>query len=148
MLTRTTLLGNIWRYGLLSLGALVMMLPFMYMISTSFKSHAFVLELPPRLIPTAPTLENYQRALTTNHFGLYFFNSTVVAVSATFVTVVLSAMLAYAFARWEFPGRNALFYAMLGTMMVPALTLIIPQFVLAKQLHLLFILLGIVLFFY
>ena len=132
MLTRTSTIGNIWRYALLSLGALVMLMPFLYMISTSFKAHAFVLELPPRLIPSAPTIENYQRALTTNHFGLYFLNSAVVSISATTITVVLSAMLAYAFARWEFPGRNVLFYAMLGTMMVPALTLIIPQFVLAK----------------
>lgn len=137
MLTRTSTLGNIARYALLSLGALVMLLPFLYMLSTSFKAHAFVLELPPRLIPSAPTIENYRRALTTNHFGLYFLNSAVVSVSSTLITVVLSAMLAYAFARWEFPGRNLLFYAMLGTMMVPALTLIIPQFVLAKQLHLL-----------
>ena len=137
MLTRTSRMGNITRYTLLSLGALVMLMPFLYMLSTSFKAHAFVLELPPRLIPSAPTIANYQRALTTNHFGQYFLNSVLVSVSSTTITVVLSAMLAYAFARWEFPGRNLLFYAMLGTMMVPALTLIIPQFVLAKQLHLL-----------
>ncbi|MEO7913650.1 MAG: carbohydrate ABC transporter permease [Roseiflexaceae bacterium] len=137
MLTRTTPLGNITRYLLLVFGALVLLLPFLYMVSTSFKPHAFVLELPPRFIPSEPTIENYTRALTTNHFGQYFLNSALVSVSSTAITVVLSAMLAYAFARWEFPGRDLLFYAMLGTMMVPALTLIIPQFVLAKQLHLL-----------
>jgi len=115
----------------------VLLLPFLYMVSTSFKPHAFVLELPPRFIPSEPTIENYTRALTTNHFGQYFLNSAIVSVSSTTITVVLSAMLAYAFARWEFPGRDLLFYAMLGTMMVPTLTLIIPQFVLAKQLHLL-----------
>src|SRR5215218_10515902 len=51
--------------------------------------------------------------------------------------VVMLTPFAYAFARWEFPGRNVLFYGMLGTLMVPSLTLIIPQFVLAKNLHLL-----------
>ncbi len=137
MLTRTSGLENITRYLLLIFGALVLLVPFLYMVSTSFKPHAFVLELPPRFIPSEPTIENYTRALTTNHFGQYFLNSVIVAVSSTTITVVLSAMLAYAFARWEFPGRDLLFYAMLGTMMVPALTLIIPQFVLAKQLHLL-----------
>jgi multiple sugar transport system permease protein len=137
MLTRTSSFGNTARYLLLSAGALVMLAPFLYMLGTSFKPHAFVLELPPRLIPSQPTIENYSRALTANHFGLYFFNSAVVATSSTAITVVLSAMLAYAFARWEFPGRSALFYAMLGTLMVPALVLIIPQFVLAKNLHLL-----------
>ncbi len=137
MLTRTTPWGNAARYLLLVFGALVLLMPFLYMVSTSFKPHAFVLELPPRFIPREPTIENYTRALTTNHFGQYFLNSAIVSVSSTTITVVLSAMLAYAFARWEFPGRDLLFYAMLGTMMVPTLTLIIPQFVLAKQLHLL-----------
>jgi multiple sugar transport system permease protein len=137
MLTRTTPWGNAARYLLLVFGAIVLLAPFLYMVSTSFKPHAFVLELPPRFIPSEPTIENYTRALTTNHFGLYFLNSAIVSVSSTTITVALSAMLAYAFARWEFPGRDLLFYAMLGTMMVPTLTLIIPQFVLAKQLHLL-----------
>jgi multiple sugar transport system permease protein len=137
MLTRTSLWESAARYLLLAAGAVVMLLPFLYMLSTSFKPHAFVLELPPRLIPTQPTLDNYTRALTTNHFASYFFNSAVVATTSTAITVVLSAMLAYAFARWDFPGRSVLFYAMLGTMMVPALVLIIPQFVLAKTLHLL-----------
>lgn len=125
------------RYVLLTLGAVVMLVPFLYMVSTSFKPHAFVLELPPRLIPTEPTLENYRRALTSNHFGRYFLNSLTVAVASTIITIVLSSMLAYAFARWEFPGKNLIFYTMLATLMVPTLVLIIPQFVLAKDLHLL-----------
>lgn len=144
MLTRTSLRESTLRYLLLSLGALVMLLPFLYMVSTSFKPHAFVLELPPRFIPSEPTLENYARALTANHFGRYFFNSAFVATTSTITTIVLSAMLAYAFARWDFPGRSVLFYTMLGTMMVPALVLIIPQFVLAKNLHLLNSLSGLI----
>lgn len=144
MLTRTSRWESAARYLLLSAGAVVMLLPFLYMLGTSFKPHAFVLELPPRLIPAEPTIANYSRALTTNHFGRYFLNSALVATTSTAVTVVLSAMLAYAFARWDFPGRSALFYAMLGTMMVPALVLIIPQFVLAKNLHLLNSLWGLV----
>jgi multiple sugar transport system permease protein len=144
MLTRTSRWESAARYLLLSAGAVIMLLPFLYMLGTSFKPHAFVLELPPRLIPTQPTLANYTRALTTNHFASYFLNSAIVATTSTAITVVLSAMLAYAFARWDFPGRSALFYAMLGTMMVPALVLIIPQFVLAKNLHLLNSLWGLV----
>src|SRR5215216_3631216 len=144
MLTRTTPLMNAARYLLLSAGALIMLMPLLYMLGTSFKPHAFVLELPPRFIPSEPTIENYTRALTANHFGRYFLNSAFVATTSTAITVVLSAMLAYAFARWDFPGRSVLFYAMLGTMMVPALVLIIPQFVLAKNLHLLNSLSGLV----
>jgi multiple sugar transport system permease protein len=144
MLTYTSFRSNVARYLLLSAGALVMLLPFLYMLGTSFKPHAFVLELPPRFIPSEPTIENYTHALTANHFGLYFLNSAIVATTSTAITVVLSAMLAYAFARWDFPGRSALFYAMLGTLMVPALVLIIPQFVLAKNLRLLNSLWGLV----
>jgi multiple sugar transport system permease protein len=144
MLTRTSPTSSVARYLLLAAGALIMLLPFLYMLGTSFKPHAFVLELPPRFIPSQPTLDNYARAVTANHFGRYFLNSAMVATTSTLISVVLSAMLAYAFARWDFPGRSALFYAMLGTLMVPALVLIIPQFVLAKNLHLLNSLWGLI----
>jgi len=132
------------RYLLLMVGAVVTLAPFAYMVSTSFKPHAYVLELPPRFIPADPTLDNYIRALTSNHFGRYFLNSLIVAVPSTAITVILSAMLAYGFARWDFPGRSVLFYGMLGALMVPSPTLIIPQFVLAKNLHLLDSRLGLI----
>ena len=132
------------RHVLLIAGAGVMLLPFLYMVGTSFKPHAFVLELPPTFIPANPTWENYRNALTSNHFGRYFFNSAIVAVASTIVTVLLSSLLAYAFARFDFPGRNGLFYLMLGTLMVPTLVLLIPQFVLAKDLHLLNSRLGLI----
>lgn len=125
-------------------GAFLMLAPFLYMIGTSFKPHAFVLELPPRFIPSDPTWENYIRAINSNNFGRYFLNSLLVATSSTVVVVMLSSLLAYAFARWDFPGRQFLFYTMLGTMMIPTLVLIIPQFVLAKNLHLLDSLWGLV----
>lgn len=144
MLTRSSLLITMLRYGLLLAGAFIMLAPFLYMLSTSFKPHAFVLELPPRFIPSEPTLDNYVRAITTNNFGRYFLNSLIVASSSTAIILVLSSLLAYAFARWDFPGRQFLFYTMLGTLMIPGLVLIIPQFVLAKNLRLLDSLWGLV----
>ncbi|MEP6776131.1 MAG: carbohydrate ABC transporter permease, partial [Chloroflexota bacterium] len=131
-------------YLLLAAGAVVMLAPFLYMFSTSLEPHAFVLELPPRFIPAQPTLDNYVQAVTTNQFGRYFLNSMFVAISSTIITVILSALLAYGFARWDFPGRQFMFFSMLGTMMIPSLVLIIPQFVLAKNLHLLNSLWGLV----
>jgi ABC-type glycerol-3-phosphate transport system permease component len=125
------------RHTFLVVGASVLLLPFLYMVGTSFKPHAFVLELPPSFIPSHPTFDNYRHALGSNHFGRYFMNSAIVAIAATAITVMLSSTLAYAFARFEFPGRDGLFYLMLGTLMVPTLVLLIPQFVLAKDLHLL-----------
>ncbi|HVG00091.1 MAG TPA: carbohydrate ABC transporter permease [Chloroflexia bacterium] len=144
MYARSSPIVSALRYVALFAGAFLMLAPFLYMIGTSFKPHAFVLELPPRFIPSDPTWENYIRAISSNNFGRYFLNSLLVATSSTVVVVMLSSLLAYAFARWDFPGRQFLFYTMLGTMMIPTLVLIIPQFVLAKNLHLLDSLWGLV----
>ncbi len=124
--------------------ALVMLAPFALMVSTAFKEHAYVLEIPPRLIPASPTLDNFVQALTTNDFGRYFFNSVFVATLSTILSVSLASMLAFAFARYEFPGRRVLFGAMLFTIMVPGLVLLIPQFVLARNLGLLNSLWGLI----
>lgn len=123
-------------YLLLSAGAVVLVFPFLWMVSTALKEHAYVIENPPRLLPPEPTLANFSEAWTSNNFQVYFGNSLFVAILTTILTVLLSAMLAYAFARFAFPGKEFLFYAILFTLMVPSLVLIIPQFVLAKALGL------------
>lgn len=124
--------------------ALVMLAPFALMVSTAFKPHAYVLEIPPRLIPEVPTLDNFVDAITTNDFGRYFLNSVFVATLSTVLSVTLASMLAFVFARYEFPGRRVLFGALLFTIMVPGLVLLIPQFVLARNLGLLNSLWGLV----
>jgi multiple sugar transport system permease protein len=113
-----------------------MLVPFAYMVGISFTPHAYVLQTPPTFIPAHPTLDNYVTAWNDNNFGRAFVNSVIVACSATALNVGLASMLAFAFARYSFPGRTVLFYGMLATMMVPGLVLIIPQFVLASHLHL------------
>ncbi|GCE05956.1 sn-glycerol-3-phosphate transport system permease protein UgpE [Dictyobacter aurantiacus] len=123
-------------YLLLLAGALVMLLPFAYMVGISFSPNAYILPSPAEIIPAHPTLSNYMSAWTDNNFGQAFFNSAIVASSATLLSVLLSATLSFAFARYQFPGRNILFYGMLATMTVPGIVLIIPQFVLASRLGL------------
>ena len=123
-------------FGLAVAFALVMLVPFALMVSTAFKPHAYVLEIPPKLIPEAPTLDNFVDAITTNDFGRYFLNSVFVATLSTMLSVSLASMLAFVFARYEFPGRRILFAALLFTIMVPGLVLLIPQFVLARNLGL------------
>jgi len=123
-------------YVLLVAGLGVMLAPFALMISTSLTPNAYALQIPPVLIPPQVTLDNYVAAWSGNNFGHAFFNSVIVACSATALNVGLAATLAFAFARYRFPGRNLLFYGMLVTMMVPSIVLIIPQFVLASRLHL------------
>jgi multiple sugar transport system permease protein len=135
------------RLLLLSLGAIVMVLPFAYMVSTSFKPDRLTLEIPPRFLPTHPTTANYVGAWTSNEFGRYFANSVIVAVSTTVLTVLLASMMAFAFSRFSFPGRRMLFALLLLGLMVPTVMLLIPQFVLAKNLMLLDSLSGLVVFY-
>ncbi len=132
-------------YALLSLGALIVAIPFLYMVSVSLKPQSFTFEMPPRLIPTEVTWRNYTEALSTDNFGLYFANSVIVAVSATALTVLVASMLAYAFARMQFRGKKLLFAVLLLGMMIPSVMLIIPQFLVAKELRLLNSLLGLIL---
>jgi multiple sugar transport system permease protein len=124
------------RYLALLLGAVIMVVPFAYMVGISFTANAYVLQMPPSFIPSSPTWQNYVAAWNGNSFGQAFVNSLFIAVSATAVSVGLASALAFAFARYRFPGRNILFYGMLSTMLVPSIVLIIPQFVLASHLHL------------
>nr|MBI2904380.1 carbohydrate ABC transporter permease [Chloroflexota bacterium] len=138
-------LSHLLLYALLTTGSLVMVTPFLDMISTAFKSQTYVLEVPPTLIPREPTLQNFVDAWQSNHFALFFRNSLVVAISTTVLSLLVSAMLAYGLARFEFPGKALVFYAILLTMMIPSLMLIIPQFMLAKTLGLRNSLTGLVL---
>jgi multiple sugar transport system permease protein len=131
-------------YLLLIVGALIMMMPFVYLVGTALMPASYVLSNPPTFIPSHPTLQNFADVWTSGNFGRYFFNSTVVAIASTAITVLLSSMLAFTFARYSFPGRTILYYGMLMTLMLPALVLIVPQFVLAKNLHLLNSLQGLI----
>jgi len=107
------------------------------MLITSLKPQAYIYEMPPRLWPREVSLSNYSEALGKDLFGLYFLNSLFVAVVTTALIVVVAAMLAYAFARLQFPGKETLFYVLLLGMMIPPVMLIIPQFLVAKFLDLL-----------
>ncbi len=134
-------------YALLFAGALVTMTPFLVMVSTSFTERAYVLELPPVLVPREPTLVNYTDAWTSNGFGRYFLNSAIVSVAHVFSVLSLGSMMAYAFARFTFPGKRVLFSAMLATLMIPGMMLIIPQFLVARDLNLMDSRLGLVVFY-
>jgi multiple sugar transport system permease protein len=124
-------------YALLLAGVAIVFVPFWYMLVTSLKPQALIFEFPPRLWPAKITLGNYLAALSKDSFGLYFFNSLFVAVVSTGLTVLVSSLLAYAFARLRFAGKETLFYIFLLGMMIPPVMLIIPQFIIAKQLDLL-----------
>jgi len=117
------------------------------MVSTSFKAQAYVLTIPPQFIPHPATTTNYSDAWGSQDFSRYFLNSLVVAIASTAISLLLSSMMAYAFARFDFAGRELLFRILLLGLMVPAIMLIIPQFILAKYLGLLDSLTGLIVFY-
>ena len=135
------------RYLALTVGAIIMVIPFVYMVSTSFKSQAYVLTIPPQFIPHPATVTNYTHALRTQNFRLFFLNSIIVALVSTAVSVLISSMMAYAFARFRFPGREIIFRILLVGLVIPAVMLLIPQFILAKNFGLLDSLLGLMVFY-
>lgn len=135
------------RYVTLIVGSIIMILPFLYMVSTSFKKHAFVFEIPPRFIPKEPTTQNYVQAWTSGNFSRYFLNSLFVASISTLVTVILAAMAAFAFAKFNFFGKKLLFILLLTGLVVPGIVLIIPQFIIAAHLHLVDSFAGLILFY-
>lgn len=142
---RATFRRKALSFFLLLAGLPLVIVPFWLMVTTSLKPQAMSLEYPPRLFPSEVTLDNYERALRLENFAVYFGNSLFVAVVTTLLTVVASSLLAYAFARLRFRGKEILFYVLLVGMMIPPVMLILPQFLVAKELHLLNNLWGLVL---
>ena len=134
---RSKSLRHMTAYLILIAGALLTLLPIWYMVITSLKPNAQVYELPPRLWPREITLQNFSDALSKANFDVYFRNSAIVAIATVLLTILVSSLLAYAFARLNFPFKEPLFYLLLLGMMVPPVMLIIPQFIIAKNLNLL-----------
>jgi multiple sugar transport system permease protein len=142
---RTSHLRSTLVYVALIGGALIMMLPFLYSVSTALKPNAFVFTSD--FFPDQPTTRNFVEAWSSNNFQLYFLNSLKVAVLTTFLTVLVAATQAYAFARMRFPGKDLLFYMYLITMMIPGMLMIIPQFLEARSLGLMNSHLGLIIFY-
>jgi multiple sugar transport system permease protein len=119
---------------LVALGAVVMVFPFLWMVSTSLKPSSAVLALPPRLIPESPTLEAYAQVADTFPIVRVLLNSLLVAGATTLGQLIVCSMSGYAFARFRFPGRDAIFFAYLGTLMVPFAVTMTPLFIIVKEL--------------
>ncbi len=117
----------------LLVGSLAMGMPFLWMISTSFKAQSQMLTYPPQWLPTEFVWQNYVRAWQAAPFGRYFFNSIVVALAVTLGDLVTGALAAYAFARIRFPGRDALFAIYLASMMIPQQMTIIPSYLVLSK---------------
>lgn len=128
--------GSLLPHAVLVLGAVVMLLPFAWMVSTSLKPADQLFTVPPTWIPRAPQWDTYARAMGAGNFGRYALNSAILAVANTLTNVLLSALAGYAFARLTFPGRRLLFVLVLATLMVPYQVTIIPLFVIVRHMPL------------
>ncbi|MGC9383968.1 MAG: carbohydrate ABC transporter permease [Kosmotogaceae bacterium] len=133
---KTSIFGQIGVHTVLFFGSLIMIVPFAWMVSTSFKLPEEVYLIPPRWIPNNPTLENYTDLFDAMNFGRPFINTIIVALSITFLSVMLSSMAGYGFAKFKFRGREKLFLIVLGTLMVPGQITMIPVFLMLNQMGL------------
>lgn len=133
---RTPTAGVIARYVILVVTALVILIPLVWTLLSSFKTEAELGARPPRLLPAQFSLENYTGALESFAFGTYLLNSTLVTVGATVLTLVINTMCAYGLAKYNFRGRNLLFVLVLATIMVPLQVILIPVYQMAAQLGL------------
>jgi multiple sugar transport system permease protein len=120
-------------HGVLILGAVAMLLPFVWMISTSLKPADQLFTVPPTWVPQPVHWDNYVKAMGAGNFGRYATNSLLLGLANLVTNVLLSALAGYAFARLRFPGRNLLFLLVLATLMVPYQVTIIPLFVIIRH---------------
>jgi multiple sugar transport system permease protein len=111
---------------------IVLLFPFVWLVVTSLETSSEALRFPPDLTPHVIRFRNYPDALSAAPFGRFFFNSAIVAVSTVLCNLVLCAGAGYAFARFRFLGRTALFIVMMATLMVPFQVTMIPQFLITK----------------
>ncbi|NED94318.1 carbohydrate ABC transporter permease [Phytoactinopolyspora alkaliphila] len=109
-----------------------MIIPFLWMILTSVKSPAELIEFPPSFWPKEWVWSNYTEALDAAPFATYFRNSLVIATGHTLITVFFGAMAGYALARIPFRGRELIFLGFIAMLMIPTYTKIVPQFLLVK----------------
>ncbi|MBR1691599.1 MAG: carbohydrate ABC transporter permease [Lachnospiraceae bacterium] len=124
-------------YVLLIAGIAVVVLPMIYMISTSLKPNGALYEYPPRFFPKLKEItgENYRYILSQKKFIGNFVNSLLVSTITVFASAIVSSALAFCIARFRFPGRNFLFVFIILTMIIPGTTMIVPQYELAVKLH-------------
>lgn len=127
----------VWTYGGLSAIALLMLFPLLWLISTAFKSPTEnIFQFPPQLLPSQPTFQNFIQVWQTNPFGRYLFNSTLVAFLTVGLNLLFCSLAAYPLARLNFRGKNAIFTAIVSTIMIPFQIVMIPLYILTVQLGL------------
>ncbi len=123
-------------YIALTIGLIITLMPFIWMLLGSFKTQGELLQRPITWWPEQATLDNYSRWLTQLDYGQFFFNSVVVALVVVLGNIAFCSMVAYALAKMQFPGKKVLFVLVLLTLMVPGVVTLVPMFVLVANMGL------------
>ena len=123
-------------FAVLFLGLIVMILPFLWMVLTAFKTYAETVQIPIVWFPKTWTLENFEYVLTTMNFLLYYKNSVIMVVGVIAGQLFVCSLAGYAFARIDFKFRSQLFLFLMAVLMVPGQMTIIARYLLIYNLHL------------
>jgi alpha-1,4-digalacturonate transport system permease protein len=128
--------GVVVRSTVLVVGAILMLIPIVWAVLSSFKSRTELASRPPSVLPERFGIDNYTGALSSFSFGQYFLNSVIVTVAATVLTLAINSMAAYALAKYNFRGRDFLFLLTLATIMIPLQVILLPVYQVVSSLGL------------
>jgi multiple sugar transport system permease protein len=120
--------GALLTYAFLTVGAVVMVAPFVWMVSSAFKQPHEILAVPPVWWSAEPTFDNFVKVWTKVSFARYFVNSLYIATAVTAIVLMTSSLVGYVLAKFDFWGRNVIFTGVLATMMIPWPVLLIPSY--------------------
>lgn len=119
---------KIFIYSLLSVAAVVWLLPVLWVVISSLKTNSDLYSFPPKLWPQPITFEHFKEAFSKGDFGLYFMNSTIVTVSSTLLLLLINSMAGFALAKYRFRGSAIILIAFVSTLMIPIEVIMIPIF--------------------
>ncbi|MBI3961205.1 MAG: carbohydrate ABC transporter permease, partial [Deinococcus sp.] len=122
-------------YGVLIAVSLFMLLPFLWMLRTSFLPKFEIFTHPPTIFSPNMNLDAFRTIWLQYHGGQVLLNSFIIALGATLLQLLFSSLGGYSFAKFVFPGRNALFFFLLGTLIIPFSVIMVPLFVVMRTLH-------------
>jgi len=128
------ILTDIVLYSALILLSIFMILPFVWMLSTSFKLPQDIFGFPPRFIPENFTLTNYTFIFQEKNTVRILFNTIIIALSSTLLSLFFTTLGGYGFAKFEFPAKKNLFAILLATMIIPGAVMMVPSFVIMRKL--------------
>jgi ABC-type glycerol-3-phosphate transport system permease component len=129
-------LERVFIYAVLVVICIFSLFPIIWAIGTSFKNRNQIYALPPEWLPNPITLGNYINVIINSEMPRFFMNTAIISVGATLISLTIGIMAAYGFSRYKFPGAKTLLWSILFTRILPRVTLIIPFYIILKNLRL------------